>query len=75
MIKYFLEDVIIFQPQKLLKGIFYKIILSEVEIQFPIEENVIEEMRWKGGIEILDEINHFLYFTILDSMFFIEELL
>ena len=59
MIKYFLEDIIIFQSQKLFKGIFYKIILSEVKIQFPIEENVIEEMRWKGGIEILYEINYF----------------
>ena len=75
MIEYFLEDVIILQPQKLLKGIFYKLILCEVEIQFSVEEDVIEEMRWEGGIEILNKIYHFLYFVIVESMFLIEELL
>ena len=75
MVKYFLEDVVILQPQKLLKGIFYKLILCEVEIQFSVEEDVVEEMRREGGIEILDEIDNFFYFIIGNSMFFIEELL
>ena len=75
MVEYFLEYFVIFQPQKLLKRIFYKFILSEVEIQFPVEEDVVEEMRREGGIEILDEIDNFFYFIIGNSMFFIEELL
>lgn len=65
VIEYLLENLLIHLSQEALEWLLHDVQIVEVKVKLAVEEDVVEEMRWKLDVSLLDVMHQLFNLALI----------